>query len=1747
MAAKCSMVHDDVYDLKKREDLDSWTIDQLDDASTRLVRVELFLRKLEEVHPKNTISAQLGALFVKAHKGFSEIPPHIKDQHRRRYTIRTLISDVLGKFKLVNTAEPLKASEASRSTSQIISDVLEIIKLENIAKRMEASKPSRSSCRISTEMVRFVRTVLDCTASCLYRVHHRAPESVLKKKLPYLRVFLTLTAERCIEHESMKDFFTHVEDVAYTAANLCLSEFDSNRDSKFSKLLKRISPFRPKIKQIYLSVLIGSKSSRSETTMNANYMSDFLKALQEDLQELLNHDARLKIAFDDPIPWLQQGLSYLSGFLLNIASKCTPLKELNSLQSHVEALAIETAILIYSSYDEEMDKTTEIDHVLFHLQPKFNHVKIEVDLIQLLNCQATIIAPLKDLTDYVWGELIYLGTFIMDSLEQCKEHTKIADFVTLIQSVTSQACSVINSLFHYSEQEDLAREINYSHFQLLLKFKFIKAAIAQMCSNISASSTLDHPTIDLWNFLPINFEIIDSYFNMLKSSKISSSYVPTVDEVFMGFHEYVFGNLLLKDETYLTVTVGNEVKKFFYGLLLLVTYLFDPLAQSIGCMKQNDLLTGFGTTVIEAESAICLNYQDVADSIKSGKVNLVLQFLTIAFKLIESEGILTDILKHKATLKAQIFDLIESAHEELISVRAFLMDVFAQHTKLNELHDLLMRAEVTAHKLVQISSSCYESFMDGRSIEKMRLSLSDLQQEIESVKVDFRIICFQLMDASPCNMTDGEGLINFLVSHQDWLLKCDACSIPFLKNQIPIVIGELVYLGSFLADIIQYLDMHQELKDLVKRVQDRKYVCLFPIRDYIPACYYMLYLSDIKQLLKFVEAEVKTICLEVPDSSSYSFPTTNGLGFLSCFLDKLDELLNSKLDPIIDLKLHIRLVKKGLLCLRSLTDHFTESNDEHDEVYSLITSVTEVAYKAEYVIDSCLTFSHPLWYKVLLISEVVENIKLVNKEVSETCEREKNDEIVPEVAKTSTNILPSLSANTSTANKEMEGFQNAMNVLKNQLLEGSPQLDVISLVGVPGIGKTTLAKRIYNDPMVTSHFDVRAQCRVTQVYSWRDLLLTILNDVLEPVDRDEKEDGRLADELHRFLLTKRFLVLIDDVWDNEVWDNFHMCFKDAQNGSRIILTTQLNDIAIYAKCESEPHHLRLFSDDESWTLLQKEVFQGESCPPELVDVGFRIAKCCGGLPLFIVLVAGVLKEKKKKAELWKEIEESLGSQNIGSLEETMSIIGFSYKNLPHHLKPCFLYFGGFLKGKDIHVSKLIRIWIAEGFVQANTGKRPEDAAQGYLEDLISRNLVMDVEKRRNGKLKTCRIHDLLHRFCLEKAKKENFFLRINRFSEEDIFPEKPKEYRLFVHSYEDQIDLWQPSRSNVRSLLFNVINPDNFLWPRDISFIFDNFKLVKVLDLESFNIGGTFPSAIQSLIHLRYFAAQTSGNSIPSSIAKLWNLETFVVKGLGVEVILPSSLLKMVKLRHIHVKHRASFSLYENMGESLANSQLDNLETFSTPRLSYGEDTEMILRKMPKLRKLSCIFSGTFGYSKILKRRSVLFPRLEFLNHLESLKLISNSCPAKLPHVFSFPSRLRELTLSKFRLPWYQISTIAELPNLEILKLLLRAFEGDEWEVKDSEFPELKYLELDDLNIARWSVSEDVFPMLEHLVLTKCKKLKEIPSHFDNAISLRRIEVNWCSWPNSAQEIQRTHHEDMTNDALTIAVHPPDWTRGSSP
>ncbi|KAH0672019.1 hypothetical protein KY284_023106 [Solanum tuberosum] len=1540
-----------------------------------------------------------------------------------------------------------------------LKDLLDNVKLELIFLRaflMDWFNKCKEQTKI-TDVLTLVQSVTTDTGSLINFLSHNSKQGNLLWEISLLHFGL----------------FLKFKFIKRVIGQMCpiISASSTPNDAEINLL--EFIPINFEVIRSYFSKLKFSKTSFIGIPRMDEFLMEFLEYILDNLRELQKDEADLRF---HEVKKFYQGLLLIETFLADLPVEC---KKQQELLTEIENIAIEAETAVSSC----CEKTTEADHVLFPLQVKLNHIKVERSLIELTKHEH-LVAPLNDMIENVKQELIFLRNFLMDSLNQCNEQTKTTDVLSLIQSVTTEAGSVINSLSRNSKQGGSAKEINLSHFQLLLKFNFIKAAIRQMCPIASASSSSNHLImINLLNFFPFDFEVIDSYFSMVKSSKTSSLGSSKMDEIFIGLHEYILDSLKVLPNNETNVVFTDKRKMVYQGLLLLVTFLVDPPNQYIECIQQNDLLTEIETIALEATDVIRSSYKDVVNRNESKKVNLEIKLLTVAFKLIKSEGNLTHLLKHKATLEAQIIALIEDTHEELVFLRAFFIDLLRQHKELYKLHDLLVHAEVTTHNAVLISGSC---------CEEMSLSLVMLLREIKSVKAEVRSVCFEDLDASPCNMTktNVEGLVKFLLNNLDRVFTCDAGSIPFMKNQIPVVQENLVCLGSFLEHIVQHRDMHRELKDLIERVQEvvnsSKYVIFFSVSCDNPVWYHLLYLYDVKQVLKFVEEEVKMICFKVPDSSLFGFSKTSGLGFLNCFLGKLDELLHSKLELITELKHQIGSVKEELIHLRSFLSHFSENNGEHDDVYGLVTSVTEMAYKSEYVIDSCLSISYPLWYKVHWISEVVENIKLLNKDVSEIFGRKHIEVTLHKVAKTSTYLIePSLLANTLTENKEMVLFQDVMEKIKKQLLGGSSQLDVISIVGMPGLGKTTLAEQIYNDPIVAGYFDVHGKCHVTQSYSWRELLLTLLNDV-EPSDHMKKADDQLAKELRQVLLTKRFLILIDDVWDTKAWDYLHMCFQGIKNGSRIILTTRLSEVAQYAKCESNPHDLPLLRDDESWKLLQKKVFHGDNCPSELGDVGFRIAKSCGGLPLFIVLVAGVLKEKNNKANLWKEVEQSLDALNIGSLEESMSIIGFSYMNLPHHLKPCFLYFGGFLRGKSIHVSKLTRLWLAEGFVLENKEKGLEDVAQDFLKNLISRNLVMDMEKRINGKLKTCRVHDLLHKFCLEKAKQENFLLWIYRDDDADarIYPDKPEEYRLSIHSCRDEFAEWRPHCSSIRSLLFNATSDDQYTtMARDISFILNSFKLVK------------------------YFAARTGADSIPSSIAKLWNLETLILKGM--------------------------------------RGQLANLQTFSTPYVSYGEDAEIILIKMPNLTKLKCIV----GCSGKWRGECVLIPRLDFLSRLESLNLFSNNCPVECLRGFNFPSELRELTLSNFCLPWSEISIVGTLCNLEVLKLLNKAFEGIQWNVNDTEFPELRYLKLDSLNFAQWSISEDSFPSLERLVLTNCKRLEKIPSHFEDVVSLKSIEVNWCSWSvaNSAEEIQTTQREDMANDAFTVTIQPPDWDRISSP
>ncbi|XP_059305585.1 putative late blight resistance protein homolog R1B-12 [Lycium ferocissimum] len=340
----------------------------------------------------------------------------------------------------------------------------------------------------------------------------------------------------------------------------------------------------------------------------------------------------------------------------------------------------------------------------------------------------------------------------------------------------------------------------------------------------------------------------------------------------------------------------------------------------------------------------------------------------------------------------------------------------------------------------------------------------------------------------------------------------------------------------------------------------------------------------------------------------------------------------------------------------------------------------------------------------------------------------------------------------------MVGFERETEMLIEQLVTGPWELDVISIFGMPGLGKTTLAKKLYDHEAICNRFDIRLWCCSSQSYDNRALLFQLLGHISELDSTKKMSNDELAEKLYESLKGKRYLLVVDDVWSSEAWDDIKRPFPDDDKGSRIILTTRLESIVTYAMISSSPHHLRLFTEEESWMLLKEKVFREGDCPQELEEIGMQIARKCGGLPLAIVLVAGLFAENDhREVGYWKEVGESLKSNMRGCT----GIIESSYQHLPIQLQKCVLYFASFPKDQNVPVKKLMRLWIAENFVEASTGSNSlEMVAMDYLMNLIGSNLVMVGKTNFSGEPKAVHIHDLIHEFSLMKAKRGKFLLRI---------------------------------------------------------------------------------------------------------------------------------------------------------------------------------------------------------------------------------------------------------------------------------------------------------------------------------------------------------------------------------------------------
>ncbi|CDP21619.1 unnamed protein product, partial [Coffea canephora] len=520
------------------------------------------------------------------------------------------------------------------------------------------------------------------------------------------------------------------------------------------------------------------------------------------------------------------------------------------------------------------------------------------------------------------------------------------------------------------------------------------------------------------------------------------------------------------------------------------------------------------------------------------------------------------------------------------------------------------------------------------------------------------------------------------------------------------------------------------------------------------------------------------------------------------------------------------------------------------------------------------------------------------------------------------------------ADEDVVELPNDVQVLVKYLLsevETEHKISVASIFGMGGIGKTTLARKVYHHGRLKDYFKGFAWVCVSQQWQPKDLFQRILLK-LTPENRKQimkSKQDELASQLQQHLQDNKCLIVLDDLWSTEAWD----CLKDvipvSEDGSKILLTTRNEDVAAYVGPNGYHHKLRCLTEEESWELLQKKSLwesNGAGCEDlgKMEDLGKKMLNNCGGLPLAVVVLGGILRTKKTLKE-WNEVHENIKSyldrgEKIGKEGEVQKVLAYSYYDLPWQLKPCFLYLGKFREDSDIGVESLYQMWIGEGMIFENDRREQEtmmNVAERYLKELAIRCMV-EIKAYEEGKhavteLESCRLHDLMRDLCLAKAKEENLYKLVDRSTSRDSPPATEAQYGLVLRLLREDISRYNlPPKEQTKHLSSFLCEAADWryfnLGVRIMSQV-KNLKMLRVLAILSFNMASQSCHLksplgyVGNLIHLRCLRLRGRDINLPYSLGNLKFLETLDLSDSDYDCKIPNVLWKLERLRYLYLPY----------------------------------------------------------------------------------------------------------------------------------------------------------------------------------------------------------------------------------------------------
>ncbi|KAH7677284.1 P-loop containing nucleoside triphosphate hydrolase protein [Dioscorea alata] len=707
------------------------------------------------------------------------------------------------------------------------------------------------------------------------------------------------------------------------------------------------------------------------------------------------------------------------------------------------------------------------------------------------------------------------------------------------------------------------------------------------------------------------------------------------------------------------------------------------------------------------------------------------------------------------------------------------------------------------------------------------------------------------------------------------------------------------------------------------------------------------------------------------------------------------------------------------------------------------------------------------------------------------------------------------------------------------------KVTVVSIVGMGGLGKTTLAQLICGDENVKNHFQLCIWVCVSDDFDVAKLAGNIILAATEK-SYDHTNMEVLQRDLRQLLGQKRYLLVLDDVWneDPQKWDARRRLLLDGAEGSRILVTAR-NDNCSRIMGAKKSCLLHGLSEERSWALFEQTFTRSVSRQPDFPEIGKKIVNKCKGLPLAIKVMGSVMCSKRDESQ-WQAVLDNNIWDTQHAKDEIRPELWLSYVDLPSQVKKCFAFCAIFPKDSFIEERRLVQFWMAHGFIPSQTGKDPVVEGQQILDELIGRSLLQFVTDRGacathyfisqtfliNNEFysvpgyRLCKMHDLIHDLAQFVTGDE-----CSTLPERNEFKKISKRTRHFILNDDVEYDMGDHAPT-LRTA-----------FPVGTNFIgLSKLKLLRVLELGGFdtNVDKLLSTSIEYLHHLRYLNLYfTLIRDLPESICMLINLQTLNLNYCCNLTKLPTSIAYMNSLRHLHLRDCSALKILPpGLSQLRCWKTLTEYTVAENPENKIGElkhwnlDGKLRLYDLHKVKNADEAKEANMSSRQNIKSLS-LFWGASVENAEQVLEALKPHTALKVLGLYSYPGtqfsmwiRDRQQLQNLVKIYLEDCKECEQLPPLEQLPYLehlnISGMDGIKYIINNttgdalSLYPALRYLSLIGMaNLEGWCVEEDhetappLFPCLEDMHIRNCPKLTTMPPQIP---TLRRLhmEKSYC-------------------------------------